>query len=67
MCRIYLGQQSSTKQDRTILGPEFVDPRFDFRSEVSHQTLNRPCSGVPKSTDRPTLDLFAVQGEPMDG
>ena len=67
MCRIGLAQQSSTEQDRSILGPEFVYPCFDFRSEVSHQTLNWPRSGVPKRTYSPTLDLFTVQGEPMDG
>lgn len=66
MCRVDLAQQPPTEQDRAILGSEFVDPRFDFRSEVSHQTLNWPRSGVAKSTDSPTLDLFAVQGEPMD-
>lgn len=66
MCRVDLAQQPSTEQDRAILGPEFVDPRFDFWSEVPHQTLNWPRSGVPKSTNRPTLDLFPVQGEPMD-
>ena len=67
MCRIDLAQQPSTKQDRSILCPEFIDPRFNLRSKVSHQTLNGPCGGVSKSTDRSTLDLFAVQGEPIDG
>ena len=67
MGRIDLAQQMSSKQDRSILCPEFVDPRLDFRAEVSHQTLDGPRSGVPKSTDRPTLNLFAVQKEPMDG
>jgi len=67
VCRIDLAQQPPTEQDWTVLGPEFVYPRFDFRPEVSHQTLNRPRSGVPKRTDSPTLDLFTVRREPMDG
>jgi hypothetical protein len=67
MCWINLAQKPPTEQDGTVLGPESVDPRFNFRSEVPHQALNWPRGGIPESTDCPTLDLLAVQREPMDG
>ena len=66
MRRVNLTQEPPAEQDWTVLSPECVYPRFDLRSEVSHQSLNWPGCGVPKSTDSPTLDLFPVQRKPID-
>src|SRR5690606_2222172 len=36
----------------------FINPLFNFRTEITDQALNRPCSSITQSADRMTFNLF---------
>jgi hypothetical protein len=57
---IHLALQLATEKNTTVGSTECVNASLDFGSEMTHETLNWPCSRVAKSTDRAPFHLFAV-------
>lgn len=56
--RVRLALHPSTEQHRTLLSAERGDALLHLRTEVTHQTLDRPRCGVTQCADRTALDLF---------
>jgi len=52
----------STKSNCFMGSAESVDPALDLWTEVPHQALNRPRSGITQSTNGATFDLFPASG-----
>ena len=58
-CIVGGAREMTTKANSTVGSPETLNAALDFRTEMSHQALDRPCSGVTQCTDRTTFDLFS--------
>lgn len=48
----------TTEANRAVQPLELLNAPLDLGSEMAHEALDRPGSGVTQSTDRASLDLF---------
>lgn len=56
----------AAKANRAVQPLELLNALLNLRSEVTHETLYRPGSGIAQSADRSAFDLFPVQISVLD-
>jgi hypothetical protein len=54
---------TSTKENLALALTEGVDTSLNLRTEVTHEALNGPCSGITERADRAAFDLLTIEKE----